>query len=42
MDVLTEPASNPWLCQMRLTGLDFLPDGKKAVRLHMGRGCVGG
>ena len=31
VDVLTHPESNPWLCQMRLTGLDFLPGGKQAV-----------
>ena len=31
VDVLTQPESNPWLCQMRLTGLDFLPGGKQAV-----------
>ncbi len=31
VDVLSEPTSNPWLCQMRLTGVDFLPGGKKAV-----------
>jgi putative heme-binding domain-containing protein len=31
VDVLTQPESNPWLCQMRLTGLDFLPGGNKAV-----------
>ena len=31
VDVLTQPESNPWLCQMRLTGLDFLPGGNQAV-----------
>jgi putative heme-binding domain-containing protein len=31
VDVLTHPDSNPWLCQMRLTGLDFLPGSKQAV-----------
>jgi putative heme-binding domain-containing protein len=31
VDVLTIPESNPWLCQMRLTGLDFLPGGKQVV-----------
>ncbi len=31
VDVLTQPDSNPWLCQMRSTGLDFLPGGKTAV-----------
>ena len=31
VDVLTQPESNPWLCQMRSTGLDFLPGGNKAV-----------
>jgi hypothetical protein len=36
IDVLTHPASNPWNCQMRLTGFDFhawrLSQG--AVALH--------
>lgn len=27
VDVLTHPDMNPWQCQLRLTGLDFLPDG---------------
>jgi putative heme-binding domain-containing protein len=31
VDVLSHPDSNPWLSQMRLTGLDFLPGGKQAV-----------
>jgi hypothetical protein len=31
VDVLSHPDSNPWLCQMRLTGLDFLSGGKQAV-----------
>ena len=31
VDVLTHPDSNPWLCQMRFTGLDFLPGGNQAV-----------
>ena len=31
VDVLTQPDSNPWLCQIRSTGLDFLPGGNKAV-----------
>ena len=31
VDVLTHPESNPWLCQMRLTGLDFLAGDKPAV-----------
>jgi putative heme-binding domain-containing protein len=30
-DVLTVPDSNPWLCQMRPSGLDFLPDGRRAA-----------
>jgi putative heme-binding domain-containing protein len=30
-DVLSAPESNPWLAQMRLTGLDFYPDGRIAV-----------
>jgi glucose/arabinose dehydrogenase len=30
-DVLTVPDNNPWLCQMRLSGLDFLPDGHRAA-----------
>jgi len=31
IDVLTHPTSNPWNCQMRLTGLDFYADGKSAA-----------
>jgi putative heme-binding domain-containing protein len=31
VDVLTVPDNNPWLCQMRLSGFDFLPDGRRAV-----------
>ncbi len=30
-DVLTHPANNPWNCQLRMTGLDFLPGGRAAV-----------
>ncbi len=31
VDVLTPPDSNPWLAQLRFTGLDFLPDGRMAA-----------
>jgi glucose/arabinose dehydrogenase len=31
VDVLTHPASNPWNCQMRLTGFDFYADGRRAA-----------
>ena len=31
VDVLTAPTANPWLAQMRFTGLDFFPDGRIAV-----------
>ncbi|MFN0017750.1 MAG: DUF6797 domain-containing protein [Pirellulaceae bacterium] len=31
VDVLTAPESNPWLAQMRFTGLDFFADGRIAV-----------
>jgi len=31
IDVLTRPANNPWLCRVRPTGFDFMPDGKRAV-----------
>ncbi len=31
VDVFERPTSNPWNCQLRLTGLDFLPDGKTAI-----------
>jgi putative heme-binding domain-containing protein len=30
-DLLTPPESNPWLAQLRLTGLDFHADGRMAV-----------
>lgn len=30
-DVLTPPDDNPWLAQMRLTGLDFFDDGDRAA-----------
>ena len=30
IDMLTHPASNPWNCQMRLTGFDFHADGGRA------------
>jgi len=30
-DVLTVPDKNPWLCQMRPSGFDFLPDGRRAA-----------
>ena len=30
-DVLTVPDNNPWLCQMRPSGFDFLPDGHRAA-----------
>ena len=29
VDVLTRPATNPWLAQVRLTGFDFYPDGDR-------------
>jgi putative heme-binding domain-containing protein len=29
VDILTIPVSNPWFCQMRLTGLDFYADGDR-------------
>ena len=29
VDVLRRPASNPWLCRVRPTGFDFLPDGNR-------------
>ncbi len=28
-DVLTDPVANPWFCQLRFTGLDFLPGGDR-------------
>jgi putative heme-binding domain-containing protein len=31
VDTLTVPAANPWLCQIRLSGFDFLPDGRRAA-----------
>lgn len=31
VDVLTIPEANPWLAQVRLTGIDFSPDGDRAV-----------
>ncbi len=31
VDTLTRPTENPWNAQLRLTGLDFLPDGDTAV-----------
>lgn len=31
VDVLTSPESNPWLAQMRFSGLDFFADGSMAV-----------
>jgi hypothetical protein len=31
VDVLTLPDNNPWLCQMRPSGFDFLPDGRSAA-----------
>ena len=31
VDVLTPPETNPWLCQTRLSGLDFFPDGRRAA-----------
>lgn len=31
VDVLTHPTSNPWLAQMRFTGLDFFDDGDFAA-----------
>lgn len=31
VDVLTWPESNPWLAQLRLTGLDFFSDGSLAI-----------
>jgi putative heme-binding domain-containing protein len=30
-DTLTLPTANPWLCLMRPSGLDFLPDGHSAA-----------
>lgn len=31
IDVFTLPTSNPWNCQMRLTGFDFYADGRRAA-----------
>jgi hypothetical protein len=31
VDVLAPPDANPWLCQLRLTGFDFFPDGNRAA-----------
>lgn len=31
VDVLNPPVNNPWLCQMRLTGFDFYPEGNRAA-----------
>ncbi len=31
VDVFQRPTKNPWNCQLRLTGLDFLPDGETAI-----------
>jgi putative heme-binding domain-containing protein len=31
VDVFAVPEINPWLCQMRPSGFDFLPDGHRAV-----------
>ena len=31
IDVLTHPSSNPWNCQLRLTGFDFHADGRRAA-----------
>ncbi len=31
VDVLTRPEKNPWDCQVRLTGVDFLPGGDQAI-----------
>ena len=42
VDVLTHPESNPWLCQMRFTGFDFFPGGRRAGRLHLGRRRLAG
>ena len=30
-DVLQRPTNNPWFCQMRFSGLDFMPDGRRMV-----------
>ncbi len=31
IDVLTPPTSNPWHCQLRLTGLDFFADAQRGA-----------
>ena len=31
VDVFERPVVNPWNCQLRLTGLDFFPDGDTAI-----------
>jgi putative heme-binding domain-containing protein len=31
VDVLTLPETNPWLCQIRASGFDFLPGGRRAA-----------
>ena len=31
VDVFERPTANPWNCQLRLTGLDFLPGGDVAI-----------
>ena len=31
VDLLPVPQSNPWLCQLRLSGFDFLADGRRAA-----------
>jgi putative heme-binding domain-containing protein len=31
VDVLTTPETNPWLCQLRLSGVDFFADGQRAA-----------
>jgi putative heme-binding domain-containing protein len=31
IDTLTHPINNPWLAQMRFTGIDFYPDSDRAV-----------
>ena len=42
VDVLTLPDSNPWLCQMRPSGFDFLPGGQERRGLHLGRRRLAG
>ncbi len=31
VDVLRLPTNNPWFCRMRLSGIDFFPDGDRAA-----------